>query len=947
MSTDDASPVPLLDLAPKLDRPLSLWNPVDYLRVLYWTFFFPQALGWYVEVFGVEVPLPADETPSRWSRFRAFVRTPTPQRNLYLQGLAVTILVSVFVPILLQVITLSIGWYVVVIGAILGVAFGVVTGAMLGVTAGVAAGVAGGVAGGVVASVAVSVLWGVAGSILLGLTGMVGVDLTAGLVLGMIALAMGVALGMAYGAAFSGAAGEKAGVAWSFAAGLAVIILWGFVLGVVLGVGAGMALSLSEGVAFGVAFRLSLGVVSGVAMGIGGLITLLRVPDFIVAGMVTPKQNARPGSRITPLPIPSLQKQLTGWLRSDPARGLSNVYQLQRYSLQFIPVVKAVNDWLATTPDEQLLWRAEQLANEPADWNLIRCGSAPLTNKLRDEFTRGMFVFPEQWRKHRPNWFSSKLRKDTPARAACGGYWALHAGLIKSAVEGFAEVRALPGGEVLHDSIKALDAALTRDDLTTIANWSEATSWMVMILATEVESIVVKVVRQLREVALEAAVARDSLSRLNRNAALSRAGAMLTHLLEDLDATYPELVRPVTRRIANQWRDVLSKAGGEIGQLAIDRPVFNPYVVGDPVVGRLFAGREPILRRLEELWGSDPTRPAQSVVLYGHRRMGKTSILRNLGARFGRDTVVVPFTMQRVGRVRDTGELLHALALWTHDALADAGLPAPDEPNEAEFTSHPYRAFNDFLAAARSVAGRRRVILTIDEFEAIEVAIRDGRVEAELLSYLRGVIQSEPWLVLAFAGLHTLQEMTGDYWNPLYGSVIPIKVGFFSPTTAANLLANPSDDFPLDFSREGAERVYEYVRGQPYLTQLVGHTLVNRYNDERFEQQQAREPRFTADEVDAVVASAEFYAVGDPYFSGIWSQADDAQAPGQHTLLLALARADGPATAGVLAEASGLSPDALSAALEALERHDVVAGDDAGRMEFTVPLMRRWLRQSK
>jgi hypothetical protein len=43
--------VPRLDLAPKLKRPLQLWNPLDYLRLLYWCFFFPQALRWYVETF--------------------------------------------------------------------------------------------------------------------------------------------------------------------------------------------------------------------------------------------------------------------------------------------------------------------------------------------------------------------------------------------------------------------------------------------------------------------------------------------------------------------------------------------------------------------------------------------------------------------------------------------------------------------------------------------------------------------------------------------------------------------------------------------------------------------------------------------------------------------------------------------------------------------------------
>ena len=44
--------VPKLDLAPKLKRPLSLWTPLDYLRLLYWVFYFPQALRWYVNTFG-------------------------------------------------------------------------------------------------------------------------------------------------------------------------------------------------------------------------------------------------------------------------------------------------------------------------------------------------------------------------------------------------------------------------------------------------------------------------------------------------------------------------------------------------------------------------------------------------------------------------------------------------------------------------------------------------------------------------------------------------------------------------------------------------------------------------------------------------------------------------------------------------------------------------------
>jgi hypothetical protein len=936
MTTGDDSSVPLLDLAPKLDRPLSLRNPLDYLRVLYWVFFFPQALRWYVEVFGVEIPPTVGETPDPLASWYAFMRTPTPQRDLYLQGLLLAFAVPIVVSSLLQASSIPVDWSRVMFGAVLGVIFDVVLPLQFGVSR-------------------------ERMSRLIALEVAIGVAISMGIV-----VASGIAIGVPDGLKYSLMGAIVVGVPVSVAAcqtvgipiflvGFSVYLVMMFVVGLlilgVFGVAASMSGSLDIDAT---AIYMALGVaLSGACM---FLMSIFRVPDFLVAAMLAAVRGPYLGSHTTLLPIPGLQRQVVGWLQTDLVDGLANLDQLQRYSSQFIPIVKAVNEWLDASPEEQLLLQVERLACNPYAPELIRYGSASLAREFRNVIDESPSPPLNQGQHGWPKRYDAELRLDTPARAACAGFWALHVVDIPTVIEAFAAVRHLPGGAALHRSAEALNAALADNNLPAIADWASKTGWMAVTLVTEDESIIIKVLRQLREVALEAAIARDSLSRLNRNAAFGRAGAMLTHLLEDLDETYPELVRPVTRRIATQWRDILSKAGGEIGRLTVARPVANPFVVGDPVVGRLFAGREAILRRLEELWSSDPSRPAPSVVLYGHRRMGKTSILRNLEALFGRDTVIVPFTMQRVGRVSNTGELLHALALQIYDALADAGLPAPTEPDEAAFTRHPYRAFNQSLTAARAAVGRRRIILTIDEFEAIEAAIQDGRVESDLLSYLRGVIQSEPWLVLAFAGLHTLQEMTGDYWNPLYGSVIPIRVGFFSTATSADLLANPTDDFPLDFSRAAAERVFDHVRGQPYLTQLIGHTLVSRYNREMFEEERAREPRFTAEEVDAVVASAEFYEVGDAYFSGVWGQANDPRAPGQHALLIALAQADGGVTVDELVASLGRGAgrrgsrgeeDTVAAALDALERHDVVARDAEGRVDFTVPLMRRWIRQNK
>jgi hypothetical protein len=70
------TPSPPFSYAPRRQRPLSLWNPLDYLVLLYWVFYFPQALRWYGETF---FELPVD--------IKGWQAQDAVQRRLVLQGL--------------------------------------------------------------------------------------------------------------------------------------------------------------------------------------------------------------------------------------------------------------------------------------------------------------------------------------------------------------------------------------------------------------------------------------------------------------------------------------------------------------------------------------------------------------------------------------------------------------------------------------------------------------------------------------------------------------------------------------------------------------------------------------------------------------------------------------------------------------------------------------------
>jgi hypothetical protein len=393
--------------------------------------------------------------------------------------------------------------------------------------------------------------------------------------------------------------------------------------------------------------------------------------------------------------------------------------------------------------------------------------------------------------------------------------------------------------------------------------------------------------------------------------------------------------------IVRRWRPVIATEGGELAREDAAKPVTNPYVIGNPVRGYLFVGREGILRELEELWAKEGQ--CSSAVLFGHRRMGKSSILQNLGDRFGAGTIIVNFNMENYGWAQNNGELLFNLALQLYDSWCDSGHNELAEPDEAQFLNHnPYMAFNRFLTSLNRVVKGERFIITVDEFEIIEEGINEGRFDSYLLRYWRGTFQNYPWFIMAFAGLHNLEEMCKDYWHPLYSSVRSISVSFLSPKAARRLITQPNPNFAVDYDSDAIEQIIKLTNGQPYLVQLICHTLITRFNRQTFEEGIERERRFTVEDVEAVINAPEFYRDGNAYFNGLWVQAETSEPTGQVDILKALSHTS--LSLNAIADKTDLSLEQVQAALETLKRHDVIEQRDEHYV-YTVELMRRWVER--
>ncbi|WP_293154820.1 ATP-binding protein [Okeania sp. SIO2C9] len=368
--------------------------------------------------------------------------------------------------------------------------------------------------------------------------------------------------------------------------------------------------------------------------------------------------------------------------------------------------------------------------------------------------------------------------------------------------------------------------------------------------------------------------------------------------------------------------------------MSITKPIENPYFIGDPVEGNLFLVREDIMRELKELWVMNSQ--LQSVVLFGHRRMGKTSILRNVANYSGSDIQVVYVNLQNLAAISEgMGEVFLAISDEISEALS---FPPPDTD---ELLKLPQRTFKLYLQQAIKKLDNKRLIIALDEFEEIEKLINAQQLPPNFMAVLRGFVQMSPKIAFAFAGLHTLEEMTEDYFQPFFASVIPIRVGFLNRATTRQLLANPNPDFLLTYEPEAMDRIYDLTFGQPYLVQLLGFLLVRRYNDQMFEQGRPRESVFTVADVEAIIHQNELFQNGRYYFTGVWGQAAQ-DAPGQQDILRGLAHYPEGCSRATIQEITGLEESILNDALETLARHDVII-ETEGNLRFAVELFRRWV----
>lgn len=451
--------------------------------------------------------------------------------------------------------------------------------------------------------------------------------------------------------------------------------------------------------------------------------------------------------------------------------------------------------------------------------------------------------------------------------------------------------------------------------------------------ARELDSPESSYLRSFSRLSQDVDAALQQESAFNRRLALREVENNLETLLREIIRSGDRMVKRY-HSIADRWRSIVVRKERELAETAEQRQeIDSPYIIGVPLTTQqeIFVGRSDISVQIEQLL-LDRRRPP--LLLYGQRRMGKTSLLHNLGRLL--PSTIVPLYLDLQGPASQAsdhaGFLYNFAKAMINWADRQRGLTWPVMTRES-LANDPFTSFDEWLDEVEQALGANTALLMLDEFEALDGALAQGRFsESAVLGMLRHLIQHRPRFKVLLAGSHTLDEI--HRWASYLINVQMIKLGYLKENEARQLIEYPTEDFALRYDSDASRRVLDVTRGHPFLVQLLCAEIVALKNEQ--EVSIRRHARLT-DVEEAIPLALEH---GSAFFADL--ERNQVDAGGLKFLRFLAAKGENASVKRHhLPSQPTVEKDRI---LTDLLRRDLIEEIDGG-YRFQVEMIRRWFAQ--
>ncbi|MEH1852108.1 MAG: ABC transporter substrate-binding protein [Nostoc sp.] len=270
----------------------------------------------------------------------------------------------------------------------------------------------------------------------------------------------------------------------------------------------------------------------------------------------------------------------------------------------------------------------------------------------------------------------------------------------------------------------------------------------------------------------------------------------------------------------------------------------NPYIIGTPIENpeKLF-GRETIFEYIKDSLQQD----AQVILLNGQRRIGKSSVLKNIPLVVSKDEFLFVHCDLQAHSHASLGEILYAIFREIFKVL---NLDTSNLDILLSIDVDIRKIINNkLLPTVYNALENKKLILLLDEFDV--VTQNDTEQTSGFLRFLDNLVKRhEELFVIAVVGKYL--NANPDLLQTLRGATSRV-IGLLDNQSTERLIIEPANNV-LRYQKRTVAEIFKYSSGHPYYTQILCYEIFNLAMRENYS---VIIPTFVSDILDQSIESAE------------------------------------------------------------------------------------------
>jgi GTP pyrophosphokinase len=281
---------------------------------------------------------------------------------------------------------------------------------------------------------------------------------------------------------------------------------------------------------------------------------------------------------------------------------------------------------------------------------------------------------------------------------------------------------------------------------------------------------------------------------------------------------------PTKTRIDLNWEESMSALQPRNPKLR------NPFDISRPATAKMFFGRsaETSIMQRELCEGEQ----GKALILYGPRRSGKSSIIKNFLERIVQSPHWgVHFSLQNSIQQSEEIILMQMADRICEQIHEQLHIPAPDwkQFNDAD----PQVRFKRVVQSCLAQIQGSRLVLALDEFGGAIDAYENHFLVPRFFTFWKELMGEIPQLSLILAlptSAHTI--LNSKKFGNAFSFAESLQVMFLDTKSAEQLLIDPLRDQNIEMYPTTVALAVKLTGGNPYFMTLIGQQLIHHLNEE-------------------------------------------------------------------------------------------------------------------